>query len=100
MKELTELREKLVDELKGYGKKDMSAGSLVTIDTLAHAVKNLDKIIGGNSYDYYHSMRHRDEMGRYARDGLVDKLHEMMDEAPDERTKQEFRRFISKMESM
>ena len=94
--ELEELREKLVDELKSYGKKDMSAGSLVTIDTLAHAVKNLDKIIGGNSYDYHYSMNR----GRYAREGLVDKLHEMMDEAPDERTKQEFRRFISKMESM
>ena len=45
MKELYELKEKLCDELKGYGKKDMSAGTLDVVDKLSHTIKNLDKII-------------------------------------------------------
>ena len=45
MKELYELRDKLCDELKQYGKKDMSAGSLDVVDKLTHTIKNLDKII-------------------------------------------------------
>ena len=45
MSELYELKEKLCDELKSYGKKDMTAGSLDVIDKLAHAIKNIDKII-------------------------------------------------------
>lgn len=49
----------------------------------------------------------RDSMGRYSgeqgysRDGgMVEELRELMDEAPDERTRQEFQRFISKIENM
>lgn len=45
MKELYELKEKLCDELKSYGKKDMSAGTLDVVDKLSHTIKNLDKII-------------------------------------------------------
>ena len=45
MKELYEIKEKLCDELKEYGKKDMSAGSLDVVDKLTHTIKNLDKII-------------------------------------------------------
>lgn len=45
MKEMHELRDKLCNELKEYGKKEMSAGSLDVIDKLAHTVKNIDKII-------------------------------------------------------
>lgn len=51
--------------------------------------------------------RRRDSMGRYSgergysRDGgMVEELRELMQDAPDERTKQEFQRFISKLESM
>lgn len=47
----------------------------------------------------------RDSMGRYASRGyamdnasMVKELRELMKEAPDERTRQEFRTFISKME--
>ena len=36
MDELHELREKLCNELKGYGKREMSTGSLEVIDKLAH----------------------------------------------------------------
>lgn len=46
MHELYELKEKLCKELEEYGgKEDMTAGSLEVIDKLAHAIKNIDKII-------------------------------------------------------
>jgi hypothetical protein len=46
MHELYELKEKLSKELKSYGQKgDITASSLTMIDTLAHAIKNLDKVI-------------------------------------------------------
>lgn len=110
MKELYELREKLCDELKGYGKKELSAGSLDVVDKLAHTVKNLDKIIGfDGEYSGYvprSYAQRRDGRGRYSTDGysyhdnMVGELEHLMEEAKDERTKQEFRRFINKLESM
>lgn len=74
MHELYELKEMLCKELEEYGRKgDLDVGSLEIVDKLAHAVKNLGKIIemdedgeysmqggnmgGGNSYRY----------GRYGR---------------------------------
>lgn len=67
MHKLYELKEMLCEELKEYGDKKLDAGSLEVIDKLAHAIKNLDKIIedydeqeysmaggsyeGGGSYD-------------------------------------------------
>lgn len=104
MKDLYELKEKLCDELKSYGKKDMTAGSLDVIDKLAHAIKNIDKIIDGGGYsgNYYNGVR---SYRRYSRDNsyhgdVVSELRELMEDAPDERTKMEFKRFISKIESM
>ena len=87
MKELYELKEKLCDELKGYGKKDMSAGSLEVVDKLAHTIKNLDKIIEGyekgesNYYPYAYDdgmnrgsyrgrMSYNDGSYRYSRHNL------------------------------
>lgn len=112
MKELYELKERLIDELKDYGKKDLSGSTLQAVDTLAHATKNLCKIIedsemDGNSgyypysYDRHGSYR-RDSMGRYARDGysrhgLADKLRELMNDAPDDSTRMEIKRLIDKM---
>lgn len=119
MHELYELKEKLCDELKEYGSKEMTAGSLDVVDKLAHAIKNLDKIIEkydeGGSYEdgsYARGMnrrgrggrsyaRRRDAMGRYSRDNeMVKELREMMEDAPDEKTRQEFQRFIQKIEMM
>ena len=60
MKELYELKEKLCDELKAYSKREMSSGSLDVIDKLAHAIKNIDKIIenyDGNGYSNYYPNR-------------------------------------------
>ena len=114
MKELYDLKEKLCNELKGYGKKDMTAGALDVVDKLAHAAKNVDKLIQSyeNGYSNAYS-RYDNERGHYSRrdpmmnrDGysyhgeMMDELRGLMNNAPDERTKQEFRRFIQKMEEM
>ena len=57
---------------------------------------------GGSSY-----RRRRDSMGRYSREGgysrndeMISELREMMEGAPDDRTREEFQRLISKMEQM
>lgn len=46
----------------------------------------------------------RDSMGRYSRaDGtemMVDELRELMEQAPDDRTRMEFQKFIQKVEQM
>lgn len=124
MNELYELKEMLCKELKEYGKDGgkLSTGSLDTVDKLAHAIKNIDRIIDtyeedGHSgrYPYWPGSyddgnrrsyaQRRDSRGRYSsrysRDGgMVDELRELMQESPDERTRQEFQRFISKIEAM
>ena len=124
MKELYELKEMLCYELKEYGKKGelKNAGTLDVVDKLAHTIKNLDKIIEAYdewessmypfSYDDGRSMRYsrnrayrgsyaqrRDSMGRYSRDGMADKLRELMADAPDERTRNEIQRLVEKMEA-
>jgi hypothetical protein len=61
---------------------------------------------GDRSYNDGRSYaRKRDSMGRYSRgysmaDGMVAELREMMKDAPDERTRGEFQRFIEKIETM
>lgn len=66
---------------------------------------------GGNRYSSRYAMARgrgrnarRDSMGRYSRaDGtemMVSELRELMQDAPDERTKMEFKKFIQKMEQM
>ena len=104
MKELHELKERLIDELKDYGRKDMTSSNLDVIDKLTHTVKNLCKIIEEEGYSGYYphvysdgSYRTHDSMGRYSRAGLSDKLRELMTEAPDEHTKMEIKRLIDKM---
>lgn len=66
----------------------------------------------GGSYRSYARGRgnnaRRDSMGRYSRedgysmanDEMIDELHELMQEAPDEQTRKEFRKLIQKIESM
>lgn len=76
MHELYEIRDKLTDELKDIGKNGITSGSLEKIDTLAHSIKNIDKIIecdedgySGRAYPDYHRSyrgRMRDGMGRYS----------------------------------
>ena len=59
----------------------------------------------GRSYAGRRNAR-RDSMGRYSGNGysrseeMVDELRDLMQDAPDDRTRQEFQRFIQKIESM
>ena len=95
------------------------------MDTLAHAKKNLltgDAMMDHGESGYYMPMygnrsygdesmrssyaRHRDAMGRYTSrrggmsydDGMVDELRDLMDRAPDESTRREFHKLITKLE--
>ena len=67
--------------------------------------------MGGNrsyrgSYARGRRNARRDSMGRYSGDGysrdgdMVEELRSLMEESPDERTRQEFQRFIQKIENM
>lgn len=112
MHKTQELRSMLCNELDKYGaKNNLNASELDVVDKLAHAIKNLDKIIEkmGYSMDYDYSMRSypmgtvyddrkRDYMGRYSRDNSVaQELREIMNSASDERTRQALQRIISQM---
>ena len=128
MHEIYELKDMLCKELEEYGSKELTAGSLDVIDKLAHAIKNLGKIIemddenysgyygGDDSYD--DGMRggsyargrgrnaRRDARGRYssrgysrATESAVDQLRSVMEEVP-EHMKSDVQRLISKMENM
>ena len=142
MHALYNLYDMLCKELEKFGERgDLTAGSLATIDTLAHAMKNLDKVImakeeeGGGSYEGSYdegsfrssrnSMRgsyddgmsnrgyssRRDSMGRYSRvgsyrgnsragekDGFIRKLQELVDTAPDDKTRMHVERLIRQMD--
>lgn len=114
--ELMELERKV-----GKGQK-LNASEVQYGDMLAHFKKSLltsDAMESGGSYgrvsygrgrSYDDGMesyaRRRDSMGRYSSDGysradeMVSELHRLMESAPDDRTRQEFKRFISKIETM
>ena len=116
------------DKIRTAGGK-LSAGDLEYIDKLTHALKSVKATIammeeegysgyypymGGSYADgnmggnrSYRGMRggrsYRRGYSRegYSRDGgMVEELRELMQDAPDERTKQEFQRFIDKIERM
>ena len=104
----------------------LSMAEMQYVDMLAHAKKNLlkgDEMMDGESYAdgrmpiYYRARdgrdgmsnardRRRDSRGRYSSgryamaNDMVDELRDMMNDAPDERTRMEFQKFITKMESM
>jgi hypothetical protein len=129
MHELYELKDMLCKELKEYGTKgELSAGSLDVVDKLAHAAKNIDKIIEayemdgeyssrsypdgvGGSYRGYPRMgrsyargrmnARRDSMGRYSRDdGMVEELRGLMEDAPNDAIKRDIQRLVDKLEQM
>lgn len=73
MHDLEELRHRLCEELEAYGTKEMTAGSLDVVDKLAHAVKNIDKIIAKGDYSYgKRTMRYS-----MAADDMASKLHDL-----------------------
>lgn len=128
MHELEELKKQLCKELEEYGRKgDLSTGTLDVVDKLAHAVKNLDKIIenydegySGRSYrgsyrgSYDDGMSYargrnarRDNMGRYssadysrAAEDMTKQLRDLMEQAPNEMTRRELEKLVERMEQM
>lgn len=126
MRDLYALKEKLVQELGEYGRKDLSDKSLDVIDKLAHAAKNVTKVIEScDEDDYSKAMSRRsyreeayvrpdgsyrdngmsyrrDSMGRYSRSGkdMAGELRDLMEDAPDDRTREEIRKLIKRMEQM
>ena len=134
MHALHNLKDMLCKELEKFGERgDITASSLSTIDTLAHAIKNLDKVImekeeggsyrmsyDGNSYRMRsyddgpdggrgYSSR-RDSIGRYSRDGyrgysragekdaFIRQLQELVDTAPDDKTRMHVERLMREMD--
>lgn len=112
-----------MDELENKITKDgkLSMAEIQYLDTLAHTKKNLlkanemleeDEYSGkydnhiysksriGDGYDYARRHARRDSMGRYSSDNdmLIHELRNLMEDAPDEHTKAEFKKFIQKIE--
>jgi len=102
---------------------NISAGDMEYIDKLTHAIKSIKTTMAmmdseysnRGSYDgsYENSFAsgrgrnaRRDTMGRYSsergysRNEMVDNLRDLMESAPDDRTRQEFQRFINKVQTM
>ena len=107
----------------------LSGEDLTYLDKLTHTLKSLKTTIAmmeaedgdsgrymphsyglyGTPHSYGDSYRRgRDSMGRYTSrrggysydDGMIEELRSLMENAPDERTKSEFRQFIAKIEKM
>lgn len=124
MDELYNLKDMLCDELEKIASKgELTAGSLDTVDKLAHALKNIDKVIETKEDEWYSGRYHdgsyrgsyargrtnarRDSMGRYssreysrAAGDMADRMRSLASDAPDENTRREMERMASKMESM
>ena len=115
-----ELKEQLIEELEQFGMRgSINRSDLPTIDTLAHAAKNVCKIIEaceeatGYSYGsrsmrmpsmrgYSYRGARRDSMGRYSGDSeeLLENLYTLRDHAGNDHMRAEFDEFISRMERM
>lgn len=106
MTKLIELKEKLMDELEEYSRKDeLSAGDLEVVDKLTHTVKNLCKIIedseemySGAMYPSYTRARdgRRRENKMMPRYSMAERLRDLADDA-DPRTRHEIERMIDRM---
>ena len=115
MHNIYKLKDMLMEELKEYGQKgELTPGSLDVIDKLAHATKNVCRIIddcdgeySSRGYRYDDSFarnRRRDTMGRYSKtDGgmnsLLAEMRDMMPSLPEDK-RREVQRFVDKMYGM
>ena len=127
MRYMEDVKEMLCKELEGIAKKgELTAGSLDAIDKLTHSIKSIVTILAmedsgysnagsyrGGSYDGSYDegsyrrgrsattgrfvSRASDRSYGYSRDGMREKLEEMMENAPDDQTRQELQRLINKM---
>lgn len=72
---LYKLKDNIVKELEEYGKTDLSKGSLDTIDKLAHAAKNVAKVIECCEDDEYSNAMGYSRGGGYSRRMSYDDGH-------------------------
>ncbi len=126
MHKLYELKEKLMKELEDYAdngkfsKDDVEAIKYAAsaIDHICNIVEDEEGYSGYGGYSMEDERRggpyargrgrnaRRDSMGRYSSEeysrtgDMVQELRDLMRDAPDERTRQEFQRFIQKIEQM
>lgn len=119
------LKDTLCKELEEYGNRSsLDSNSLHIVDTLAHALKNVDKIIEAKDNEYssrgysmgtiedgmghyhwpqytrYSNRRSMDDgmSRRYSRDdGVMDMLGEAMSMTDDDGTKAEIRKLMTKL---
>lgn len=115
-----------MDELESKAEKGkLSMAEMQYLDTLAHTKKNLlksDEMMENSDYsmnDGYYDRSYadeyrrydtsmargrnarRDSRGRYSRgNDMISKLRDMMEDAPDDRTRTEIQRTIQRMEQM
>ena len=121
------LSDKISEKTRKIKSNGMSDGDLETVDKLTHSLASVKKIMafmeddeeysgydGGmgsyrgsyrRSYNRGSYARKRDRMGRYSgergysRNDLADKMRELMEDAPDDRTRQEMMRMVEKIEN-
>ena len=109
------------DKIRNSGGK-LTAGDIDYVDKLTHALKSIKTTIAmmesegsygdgmnysrnGGSYRYSYNGRNYRRDGRYSngysRAGdMVSKLHELMDDAPNDQIRQDIQRLISKAENL
>lgn len=69
MHDLYALKDKLIEQLEEQGKKNLTDSSLKVIDTLAHAAKNVSKVIECCDDSYSGYSRHEPQMDYVRPDG-------------------------------
>ena len=103
MHKLTELRETLVKELEEYANSEqLDVSALDIIDKLAHAVKNIDKVIDADCCDDYDSRSGYDyyDRGVYSKRGRMSGSHRRftMDNRDDMQNRTESNRISQRYE--
>ena len=117
MRVLDDVQNMLCRELDEIQHKELSSNNLEVIDKAVDILKDISTINAmeqggysneysgrfpmyaydgnsyGNSYEYSNARR-RDSMGRYSREGVMEHLQKAMDEAKDDRQRDEIRRLM------
>ena len=129
MHKLYDLKDRLCEELDAFAERDMNVANLDMIDKLAHATKNICKIIECKEEEEYSNRgmstrgsygdgsytdgsfegsfargrgrnARRDSMGRYSRDDeVIHEMRSMMNSLPANK-RADMERLITKMEQM
>lgn len=111
MDKMTELYEILCDELeKITAKGELTAGSLDAVDKIVDIMKDIEEMgysgdMMGRSYNRPYDRSYRGSYaqrsrGRYSRHDIVEQLEDIADSAPNEKSRKEIERLITKMEQM